>query len=439
VEGVPFETYLAGLEDRFEEGEGVSTEELVRAQDVAAQALAARLTARGSENNPGFLLLNPCSFARRVAVDLPGVTAPLPTGGPLKACQVDEGGARVVVEVPALGFAWVPRHAHGAAPATSRIRLADDRAVRNEFFEAEVDLQTGGLKAIKDQRTRVGRLGQQLVYNPGSVMRAREVKITSAGPALGEITSEGDLLDDQGQVLAGFRQRFRAWLGRPMLEMRIEVTPRVPPRGYPWHNYFGARFAWRDEQATLLRGVNGIPCVTTHNRPETPDFLEVRLGAHNAVVFPAGLPFHQRHGGRMLDVILVTEGETAQAFELGIGLDREHPMQTALGLVSPVAVVPTEKGPPHVGATGWLFHLDAPNLVLTTLRPDAEGGDAVVARLLECASHGGPAELRCPRDPTRALVTDACDNVLYDATTQGDAVQVEVGTNDLVQLRVEFS
>jgi hypothetical protein len=62
----------------------------------------------------------------------------------------------------------------------------------------------------------------------------------------------------------------------------------------------------------------------------------------------------------------------------------------------------------------------------------------VVARLLECGGFGGPAELRCVRDPQRALVEDMRANVLYDATTQGDAVQLEMASNDLVQLRVEF-
>ena len=77
-------------------------------------------------------------------------------------------------------------------------------------------------------------------------------------------------------MLATFRQRFRAWLGRPVLEMRIELYPQHPPQGYPWHAYYGARFAWRDERATLLRGVNGTPSVTSHSRPESPDYLEIR-------------------------------------------------------------------------------------------------------------------------------------------------------------------
>ena len=53
----------------------------------------------------------------------------------------------------------------------------------------------------------------------------------------------------------------------------------------------------------------------------------------------------------MVDVILVPPGETAQAFDLAIGLDRDHPTLTAFGMVSPVALVAAAKGPPLVGAT----------------------------------------------------------------------------------------
>jgi alpha-mannosidase len=141
----------------------------------------------------------------------------------------------------------------------------------------------------------------------------------------------------------------------------------------------------------------------------------------------------------MLDVVLMPEGEVCQAFDLGVGLDRDYPVQTALGMVTPVAVVPTDRGPPHVGAEGWLFHLDAPNLVLTSLRPAPDGADGLTARLLECGGHGGPAELRCVRDPQRAILLDARGTVMLDAGTSGDAVQLDVSANDLIQLRVDFS
>ncbi len=430
---------VAALEERFEAAEPGPDDlrhELGEVQQAAAQALADRLTSRAVGDNPGFLVLNPCSFTRRVVVEADGLDGPPAVEGPVKASQFDGGQAKLVVEVPALGFAWFPRAA--AAPQKSRMRLADDRCVRNEFFEAEVDATTGGLKAIRDHRTRLNRLGQQLVYNPGSTARVKGIKVTSAGPALGEVVSEGALLDDQERVLATFRQRFRAWLGRPLLEMRVEIFPEHKPAGYPWHSYYGARFAWRDERATLLRGVNGSGSVTSHTRPETPDYLELRLGRQATTIFPGGLPFHQRHGARMLDVILAPEGETATAFDLAVGMDRDYPMQTALGLVTPAPAVPTAKGPPHVGATGWLFHLDMPNVLLTSLRPAPDGADAVVARLLECSGHAGQAELRTARDPTRAVLLDARGGYVVEVSTQGDAAVFEVTQNDLVQVRVEF-
>ena len=232
---------------------------------------------------------------------------------------------------------------------------------------------------------------------------------------------------------------FRSWLGRPILEIQIEIEPRQPPAGYAWHAYYGARFAWRDERALLLRGVNGTAYATTHTRPETPDFLELRVARQSTFIFPGGLPFHQRHGTRMLDVILIPEGEKTQTFDLALGLDRDHPIQTALGMVTPPVVIPVAKGPPHVGASGWLFHLDAPNLLLTTLRPGPEGQDSITARMLECSLHGGPAELRCARNPKRAVLVDARGETLLETTVNGDAAQFEAGPGDLIHLRVDFT
>jgi hypothetical protein len=437
---------LAKLEEQVETlGADVPAEtpELIgslnQLQKEVGDALAARLLGRAPEGKPGYLLLNPCSFSRRVALEVPDITTPIPVEGPVKACQVGDGSAKLVVEVPALGFAWFPRGGQAGPPPKERLRLADDRAVRNEFFEAEIDPQTGGLRGIRDHRTRINRIGQQLVFNPGCVTRAKSVKATSSGPAYGEVVAEGAILDEQQKVLATFRQRYRAWVGRPVLEMRIEIFPEHQPQGYPWHAYYGARFAWRDERCTLLRGVNGSGTITTYTRPETPDYLEVRLGRESTVLLTGGLPFHQRHGGRMLDVILIPEGETARAFDIGVGMDRDYPMQTALGTISPAPLVAVEKGPPHVGAAGWLFHLDMPNAVLLGMRPAPAGSDGVLARVLECSGHGGQVEMRCVRDPQRAMAVDVRGLHLSDVTTYGDVASFGMTQGDLVQLRVDFS
>jgi hypothetical protein len=405
-----------------------------------ARKLADRLQIRAADHQPGFLLLNPCAFTRRVALELDGVSGPLVVEGPLKAAQFDADKARVVAEVPPLGFAWVPSKGPAGLPAPKpRIRMADGNTVRNEYFEAEVDPATGGIKAFRDTKTRVPRVGMQLVYNPGSRAEGTSVKVTHNGAALGEIVSEGVIFSEQNEELAVFRLRLRAWLTRPVLDVRIEIEPRHAPTGYPWHAYYAARFAWRDERSAVLRGVNGLAMQTTHTRPVSPDFVEVKLGRPGTTILTGGLPFHQRQGQRMLDVILVPEGEQAKVFDLGLALDRDYPMQAAVGMISPLAVVPTTKGPPHIGPTGWLFHVDSPNLLLLNLKPAADGSREFIATFLETSGlHGGSAELRCVRDPVSASYVDGDDQPTTGLTVIGDAVRLEYAAGELVRVKVDL-
>lgn len=427
---------LAELERGVELGQDVETE-LAAVRKELAGSLGERLLARAPGQDPGYLVLNPCGFARRMALELEG-SGGLAAAGSVKAWQQDGSRVRALVEVPALGFAWIPRDGSRAAAPAPRMRLAEGLRVRNEFFEAEVDPVTGGLRGIWDHRTTTSRLGQQLVYAPGSVMRAREVRVTADGPALGELVSEGVLLNEGGTTLAGFRQRFRAWLGRPVLEIQVEIRPEVRPEGHPWHAYYGARFAWRDVRLSLLRGVGGPSLRTDQTRPLTPDYLELRQGGQSTVILPGGLPFHQRHGRRMVDVLLVPPGETATVFALGLALDRDYPMQTALGMMAPAPILPVTKGPPPTGPVGWLFHLDLPSVALTSLRPIGNE-DAVVAQLVECARYGGRPRLRCARFLRAARLVDALGRPVGPAEVDGDVATFELPAGAMAALRMDFS
>src|SRR5262249_48849030 len=51
-----------------------------------AAALAERLQSRAEPNKPGYMLLNPCGFTRRAALELDAGGFPLPVGGIVKAC-----------------------------------------------------------------------------------------------------------------------------------------------------------------------------------------------------------------------------------------------------------------------------------------------------------------------------------------------------------------
>jgi hypothetical protein len=407
-----------------------------------AKLLADRIQVRSAENQPGLMVFNPCNFVRRVALEIADFGNPIPVADHVKAAEFHGRSAKLVVEVPSLGYAWVPRNAApGTQPPKQKIKTAENGFVRNEFFEADFDPATGALRAFRDGRTRVNRLGMQLVFNPGSKTKARSITVTNAGTALGEVVCEGDILDDHDQLLATFKHRLRAWVGRPALEMRIEIEPKHQPNGYPWHAYYGARFACRDDRAAIFRGVNGANFTSTYTRPVSPDYLEFRLGAERTFLFTGGLPFLQKHGTRMADVVLIPEGEQGRSFDLLLALDREYPMQTAAGWNAPAPVVMTEKGPPHIGPTGWLAHVDLPSLLMTSLKPCPPGEGmtrAIAMRLTECSGFAGQAHVQFARDPNRAV---GCDNEGMpgnEITIAEGLVPVDFSSNETFRVKTEW-
>jgi hypothetical protein len=361
---------------------------------------------------------------------------------PVKAAEFSNNGAKLVVEVPSLGFAWVPRSGSpGTPPPKPRIKTAENTMVRNEFLEAEFDPITGAIRAFRDARTRINRLGMQLVFNPGSKTKARKITVTNSGTALGEVVCEGDILDDHDQPLATFRQRMRAWVGRPALELKIDIEPTHAPGGYPWHSYYGARFACRDDRAAIFRGVQGMNCSSTYSRPVSPDYLEFRIGGERTFLFTGGLPFLQKHGTRMADVVLIPEGEQCRSFELLLALDREYPMQTAASWNAPVPVVLTEKGPPHIGPTGWLAHVDLPSLLMTQLKPcpPSDGMNRAVAmRLTECSGFAGQAHVQFARDPNHATGCDNDGMPGNEITIAEGMVPVDFSSNETFRVKAEW-
>lgn len=426
------------LEERLESGDAQAAANVETALEKAGALLAERLLARAPEGQPGWLVVNPCSFPRMMCLELDGVQTPLPA--PAKATQLIGGKGRVVVETPALGFSWIPR----AVPAGTRVpmpkgKLAEERLVRNEFLEAEIDPTTGGLRSVRPARKPQGRLGQQIIFGPGSIMRVREIRVVSEGPAVGEIVSEGDLLDAADHILASFVQRFRVWWARPVLELHVTLEPRQPPSGYPWHAFYGVRFAWREPRTPLFRAVDFETYGTTHTRPETLEFLELRNGSDRTAILTGGLPFLQRQGNRMVDLILVPEGESVREFDLAVVLDAEDPILAARAFISPPIAIPVAKGPPHVGSSGWLFHLDAANVLLSSLRPATDQTDAVVARLAEIRGIATEAVFRCPRTPTRAYLVSEWDVPLSDLPIVEDGVQLSFAANEMKRLRIHFS
>ncbi|MBJ7345638.1 MAG: hypothetical protein JHD09_10205 [Gemmataceae bacterium] len=403
----------------------------------AGGLLADRILQRGEEGKNGILLINPCSFTRRIGMETESSSGPQSAKGVLASNQsLDKSES--IIEVPGLGYTWVPLADTANPPKFSnKFKLADENSVRNEFFEAEIDRNSGGLKAFRDLKTRANRLSQQLVANVGSTMKADIIRVSSTGPLFGEIQSEGTITGTNQEVIAKFKQTIRAWLGRPMLEINIEIHPTEPLRGDRWSNYIASRFAWPLDQLAMHRGHEGRTASTQNLRMESCDFIEWKWGARKTFLFNRGLSYFEKQGDRMIDTLLVTEGENQTHFSIGLSMDRDHPFQMAMALDSPIYIQKVSKGAPPAGPTGWFFHIDAPNLVLHQIAFKADESSAYLL-LEETEGFATPCDIRCVKTPKRACFLDLQNNDQGDLSIRDDSVTIYPESNGLMLLKIDF-
>jgi hypothetical protein len=386
-------------------------------------------------SQPGYLLLNPCSFSRQVRVNLPKATTLFPA--PATASQKAEQGIDAILELPPFGYAWLPCSVEkGAKVRLPREVIATDHTLSNSHLIVEIDPATGSLRSLRDATKQIPRLGQQLVFAPGSTMHGTGIRISRNGHAVGEIITTGELRDAHGYPLAQFQQTFTLGATQKFVEVTIELKPTQPVVGYPWHAYFASRWAWRDPSARLSKSVHQTTMPVMQTRPETPGFIEIEGPSGRVALFSGGLPFWQRHGSRMLDSLLLVEGETATTFRFALSVDDELPHLTEQDWLTPVLVTPCN-GPPAAGVATWLFHLDSPSVMLLDMQIDATTRK-VTLRMLETFGYATDALLQCPRPPRAAHVVDSWGVEQQPLTVTEEGVQLRVGCHEFLQVRLEM-
>ncbi|MDP7274353.1 MAG: hypothetical protein QF363_02655 [Planctomycetaceae bacterium] len=474
-------------------------------RDEAVTALETVITGNQGDR-PGLLVLNSLSFPRTTAIPLPPETIIVEGTPDLRGVQQTRRGREAVVDLTAAGFTWFPVTAGPADPADAATPLAEGNLLRNEFFEIHVNATTGGIERIKGYGRKPNVLSQQLAFRfprertvtDSNGDQAREnttwysemvchgIEVTSRGPHIGEIQSHGELIDQlTGQRVARFLQSLRTVRYRPSVDVEIKFDVDQAPDGDPWSNYLCSRFAFGDMTAAITRSVLGAAQPAGDDRFESPHFVEIANESSRVTITGPGLPFYRKtrsstdpgSAKRMIDAILVPEGEQQRRFHFRISVDQPYPMQDALDLLVPPLVRPDVAGPPSSGSRGWFFHVDARNVqitrVLDLINPPAYGvreadglaeetadisgtdrpdepewaeydqpslpdGFGFAVRLQETEGRHRSATLRCWRTPSVARQRDLQGRTLADLPIEGDGVRIDLTAHEVADIELRF-
>lgn len=437
--------------------------------DRSARELA-EVVMSGAGSEPGFLLINSLPHTRVCTVDLPELETPPSLGGPVKAVQFDEKCQTVVVELPGSGFVWLPKSTSDGKAMSKGTPLAEENVLRNDFFEVLINPATGGIGRIKEYGRAPNRLSQQVSYRfarertitvgdedgPGkeessyyAQMVCRSSEVVSSGPAVGEIVTRGEIVDQAtGSLLAEYTQTMRLARFRRVLDVDLQLDISKEPDAEPWINYYTLRFAWNDSTAALTRGVQQGAHSFRGERFESTDYLEIADEDQRTTLLFQGLPCHRKTDVRLLDTLLVTKNESRRSFQFAVAIDDPYPQAAAQATSVLPLIVPTKSGPPRSGNSGWLLHINGRNvqslLILPTLPdPDPESEfhtakPGFAWRLLETEGRARTVQVRCFRTPTSARLRDFAGRTLAKLTVEGDHLNVSLDGHEIVELEVHF-
>jgi len=221
---------------------------------------------------------------------------------------------------------------------------------------------------------------------------------------------------------------------------------------------YAARWAWSDSSASISQSICGAAQPIQMQRIETSEFIELASSdTDRTTILPVGQPFHRKTGPRMIDSLLVVEGEPERSFRFVIGIDQHFPMQSALDSLSSVVPIRTETGPPRAGQTGWFYHVDARCVQVTRISglksepidpedaaydPDQvetpPSGNGFALRLQETEGRYQSTNIELFRTPTSARVRDFRGHTIGTAEASADGVRVELGPFAIVDVEIRF-
>ena len=446
-----------------------STAAMARVQELSShvaqrvrdlESSTGRLSPGADGTAASLLLLNSLPWKRRAAFAWPS-SLPLPVSPDPPAEFWQQGSTTYCsTEIPAGGFLWF-RPADGGRPVKPARPggkpLAEDLLLRNSFYELHISEATGGIAEVRFHNQRPNRVSQlvSLRYESPQTVRIEDEELVCAyaatqmvqqrvvesGPFRGQIETTSQIIDvGTEERLATIRQTITVERDSPRLHLRIDVDElNSPITGNPWMTYLACRFAWDNESASISRSMLGQTAGFRMERFEAPDYIEVADSDQRLVILPHGRPYHRRSGARMLDSLLIVEGETARSFDFHLDFDQPVPMRSVLETRRPVVLQQPESRQPGPAQSGWLLGLSSKNVIIA--RSETQPGpDGATVRLLlqETEGRATACRLVTARPAAQARVICAHGGLVQQLEPAANGTIIEMGPFQIREVELIF-
>lgn len=315
------------------------------------------------------------------------------------------------------GFGQLPNSAMDGIEKVETAKAVKDPPVddgenklRNEFFEVRIDPQSGGIRGVHFYGKRGNLLSQRLAVRSVdsktkqvaySQMICDELVVETLSPIASQIVTNGKLVSADGVTLANYIQTVGLQRGRSVIDLNIELSDVASLDGST-ANYIASRIAWSDDTAELFCDIQGARHAVRRPQIEGPHFVEVVQSENRFALLSHGLPWHRRATKKMLDSVLVVGNEVETSFRLGIAVNPQSAMQTAVGEMHPV-FSGRQSGQREKDSdqnSNWQFHLANRNIIATWFSPVFDDDCRCVGmrvRLQEIEGREGKLKLYCRR------------------------------------------
>lgn len=411
--------------------------------------------------NNGLVIVNPLPWKRQVSIEWPkGQPLPSQTEHPIEAWKQGER-CLLSTELPAGGFVRLQQISGNKPIQQKKAKgkpLAENLLLRNQFFELNISDKTGGIAELRFHNQRANRLSQQTSFRyesskairvddeelvcPYAATRMVSTKVLEAGPFEGRLETSNEIIDVVTQeVIARFRQTVSVHRDKSAVLLEIDFDEIATPLvGNPWMTYFATRFAWDNEGASITRSMLGQAAGFRMERFDAPDYIEVADTDQRLLIIPHGRPYHRRSGRRMLDSLLLVEGEDQRSFKFTLDFDQQFPMRSAMEANRPPLLLSAGDRTTKNASSGWLLGVSAKNVVIARNRVDTvtEDSTSLVFLLHETEGRRANCRLLTIRPPRTARLRKPDGTTIRDLDCSSGAPILEFQAFQMKEVELTF-